>query len=62
MQPNPRSLGVLKDYSQDLELCLVINGALAECVELTMAFYSNAVNTKKKKKSVLLRLKFTPFG
>lgn len=52
MQPNPRSLGVLKDYSQDLELCLVINGALAECVELTMAFYSNAVNTKKKKKKV----------
>lgn len=47
MQPNPRSLGVLKDYSQDLELCLVINGALAECVELTMAFYSNAANTKK---------------
>ena len=37
MQPNPRSLGALKDYSQDLQLYLVINGALAECVALTMA-------------------------
>lgn len=49
MQPNPRSLGALKDYSQDLELysLLVINGALAECVELMMAWYSNIPNTKK---------------
>lgn len=47
MQPNLRSLGALKDYSQDLELYLVINGALAECVELTMALYSNTLNTKK---------------
>lgn len=47
MQPNPRSLGALQDYSQDLELYLVINGALAECVELTMALYSNTPNTKK---------------
>lgn len=47
MHPNPRSLGALKDHSQDLELYLVINGALAECVELTVALYSNTPNTKK---------------
>lgn len=47
MQPKPRSLEALKDYSQDPELYLVINGALAECVELTMALYSNTPNTKK---------------
>lgn len=47
MHPNPRSLGALKDHSQDLELYLVINGTLAECVELTVALYSNTPNTKK---------------
>lgn len=46
-QMQPRSLEALKDYSQDPELYLVINGALAECVELTMALYSNTPNTKK---------------
>lgn len=59
MHPNPRSLGALKDHSQDLELYLVINGALAECVELTVALYSNTPNTKKL--SIPLRWKFTPF-
>lgn len=47
MQPKPRSLEALKDYSQDPELYLVINGALAECVELTMPLCSNTLNTKK---------------
>lgn len=60
MQPNPRSLGALEDYSQGLELCLVINGALAEYVQLTMAFCSNTPYTKEL--STLLRGKFAPFG
>ena len=46
MQPNPRSSGVYKDYSQDLELYLVINGTFAEYLELSMALYNNTSSTK----------------
>lgn len=46
MQPNPRSSGVYEDYSQDLELYLVINGTLAEYLELSVALCSNTSNTK----------------
>lgn len=61
MQPKPRSLEALKDYSQDPELYLVINGALAECVELTMAFIY-VIPQIQKKISIPLKWKFTPFG
>lgn len=46
MQPNSRSSGVYKDYSQNLELYLVINRTLAEYLELSMALCNNTLNTK----------------
>lgn len=54
MQPSPRSLEAFK--SEDLELYLVINGALAECVKLTMALYSNTQIKKKNQKNQVYHL------